>query len=337
VANTCTGGHDYSSDHLPLHFTFNTPVNLTQDLTKTPPAVQCGRVLFSDFHVFDASNPNENGVTFPQYCGRAYPKAQRATPNASGTPGVCASDAQCTGVCNAGSKTCPWGDPCATNADCASTCSAGICVDPMNAQEKLLEFMIFDLGSCVPPTTVCTPKTTCPAGQDCGFAPDSCGGLVACGTCPTGESCGVGNPPVANKCGTITCNPTTTCPTGQECGFASDGCSGSINCGMCPAGQTCNNGKCGSTTCAPLTCDQQMIECGKAGDGCGTAITCPTCPGGDSCVAGKCVPVACTPLTCDQQNIHCGQAADGCGNRIDSCGDCPAGDLCVMGQCVKVN
>jgi hypothetical protein len=333
--NSCTGGNNYTGKEIPLHFTFNTPVNLTQDLTKTPPAVQCGRVLFSDFHVFDAA---ENGFTFPSYCGTAYAKNQRSTPNNApqAALGSCTTDAQCTGVCNTTTKTCPWGDPCTADAQCVSTCSNGFCLDPMNAQEKLLEFMIFDLGSCVPPTTSCTPKTTCPAGQDCGFAPDGCGGLVACGTCPTGESCGVGNPPVANKCGKITCTPATTCPTGQECGFASDGCSGSINCGMCPSGQTCNNGKCGSTTCTPQTCDDQMIECGKAGDGCGTAITCPNCPAGESCVAGKCITLTCTPKTCSDQGLECGQAADGCGNRIDSCGDCPAGDLCVMGQCVKV-
>ncbi|HXK18889.1 MAG TPA: hypothetical protein VNG33_13855, partial [Polyangiaceae bacterium] len=53
VANTCSGS-DYRNTKVPLHFTFNTPVNLVQDLTATPPVVQCGRVLFSDFHVQDA-------------------------------------------------------------------------------------------------------------------------------------------------------------------------------------------------------------------------------------------------------------------------------------------
>ncbi len=325
--NTCNGT-DYTGEETPLHFTFNTPVNLVQNLKATPPVVQCGRVLFSDFHV---SNASENGEIFPAECGK---NVTRAAGNANGT---CTTDANCTGVCSATTHTCPWGTACTSNAQCASTCSGGVCLDPMNPQEKLLEFMIFDLDSCVPPATTCTPKTTCPAGQNCGYAPDGCGGLVSCGMCPTGEECGVGQPPVANQCGSISCTPATACPGGQQCGFASDGCNGVISCGMCPAGQTCSNGKCGSSSCTPKTCTDQGIECGQAGDTCGLQIDCPACPASESCIAGKCVPVSCVPETCAAQNIQCGQAADGCGNMIASCGDCPPGDLCVTGQCVKVN
>lgn len=325
--NTCQGT-DYTGQQTPLHFTFNAPVNLKEDLTKTPPQVQCGRVLFSDFHV-DTANENSSQF-YPSQCAL---NVARATPNSAGG-GKCTSDAQCTGTCSGGK--CPWGTACSANADCASTCSGGICLDPMTAQEKLLEYMIFDLGSCVPPTTTCTPKTACPAGQNCGYAPDGCGGLVACGTCPTGEQCGVGQPPVANQCGKITCTP-NACPSGQECGYASDGCNGVANCGTCPTGQTCNNGKCGSTACTPKSCTDQNIQCGQAGDECGNVLTCPACPANSQCVAGACVPLTCVPLSCAKQGIECGQAADGCGNKIASCGECSSGDLCVAGQCVHVN
>src|SRR6185295_15072320 len=109
VGNTCQG-FDYRGQKTPLHFTFNTPVNLVQDLNKTPPVVQCGRVLFSDFHVQDAQ---EHGKTYPAQCGDA-----------------CTADADCTGRCNGGK--CPWGAACTANADCASKCSAdGRCLDPM--------------------------------------------------------------------------------------------------------------------------------------------------------------------------------------------------------------
>ncbi len=185
--DTCTG-NDYSGMQLPLHFTYNTPVNLTEDLTADPPAVQCGRVLFSDFHVSDA---HEHDKVFP--------------------------------------------------AQCDTT--------PMNAQEKLLEYMIFDLGSCVPPAKTCVPATSCPAGEDCGYAPDGCGGLVSCGTCPAGESCGVGNPPVPNKCGKgqQTCTPQTCAAQSIECGPAADGCGAKIDsCGVCSAGELCIMGKCQS-------------------------------------------------------------------------------------------
>ncbi len=206
ATNTCQGT-DYTGKELPLHFTYNTPVNTVQDLTTKPPTLQCGRVLFSDFHVSNADH--EHNKTFPAQCGK-----------------VCTADNQC-----------------ATGGKCVS----GICLDPMNAQEKLLEFMIFDLGSCVPPPKACVPATTCPAGDDCGYAPDGCGGLVSCGKCPTGESCGVGNPPVPNKCGkgTQMCVPETCGTLKKECGPAADGCGEKIDsCGTCSAGELCVQGKC---------------------------------------------------------------------------------------------
>ncbi|HKO49736.1 MAG TPA: hypothetical protein VJV79_18530, partial [Polyangiaceae bacterium] len=140
--NTCGSQSNYAGTQVPLHFTYNTPVNLVQDLTTTPPSLQCGRVLFSDFHVADA---RENDKVFPSQCGKA-----------------CTLDTECA----TGGK-----------------CSGGYCLDPMTPQEKLLEYMIFDLGSCVPPPTACVPKTACPAGENCGYAPDGCGGLVSCGVC----------------------------------------------------------------------------------------------------------------------------------------------------------
>jgi hypothetical protein len=352
VANTCAG--TYVGKQTPVHFTFNTPVNLVQDLTKTPPAVQCGRVLFSDFHISDANEaPTE---FYPSQCAE---NVARATPgplvcygapkktctvatqatDCTGTTGpcvsagTCSSDAQCTGACVSGK--CPWGSACTTNAQCASTCSNGVCLDPMTPQEKLLEYMLFDLGSCVPPGKACVPTTTCPAGQDCGFAPNGCGGLVACGTCTDGKTCGVGDPPVANKCGKITCTP-HDCPSEIACGYASDGCSGVASCGTCPSGQTCNNGKCGGTTCTPKTCKDQGLECGQAGDACGQLITCPDCPANSACVAGKCVPLTCIPKTCAEQGVECGPGADGCGNKIDNCGTCAASELCNSGKCVHI-
>jgi hypothetical protein len=205
--NSCQGS-DYTGKPIPLHFTYNTPVNLVQDLTSDPPALQCGRVLFSDFHVDDAS---EHDKVFPAQCGKA-----------------CTQDSQCA----KGGK-----------------CVSNVCLDPMTAQEKVLEFMIFDLGSCVPPPQTCVPKTECPAGDDCGFAPDGCGGLISCGECDKGEACGVGNPPVPNKCGkgTETCTPLTCAAQHKTCGPVADGCGDKIDsCGECDAGQLCLMGQCKS-------------------------------------------------------------------------------------------
>jgi len=207
--NTCSNAPDFTGQKIPLHFTYNTPVNLVEDLSSTPPKLQCGRVLFSDFHVEDA---DENTKTFPEQCGLTCTAANAAT------------------RCQAGGK-----------------CVDGYCLNPMSAQEKLLEYMIFDLGSCVPPPETCKPATECPVGQDCGFADDGCGGLIPCGVCPTGETCGGGSNPTPNKCGkgTGTCVPKSCEEQAIECGPAADGCGDKIDsCGVCPTGDLCINGKC---------------------------------------------------------------------------------------------
>jgi hypothetical protein len=259
---------------VPLHFTFNTPPSAAS-------GAQCGRVLFSDFHVHDASNNHLQ--QFPQACD--------------------------TGA--------------------------------MTAQEKLLEFMIFDLGSCVTPyTPVCTPITCTSQGIQCGPAGNGCGGELDCGTCPSGQICGGGG---SGKCGAPQCTPRTCADQGLQCGPAGDGCGHALDCGTCPAGLTCGGGGhpgiCGNNpVCTPVSCSTQSIQCGPAGDGCGNAIDCGTCPTGQTCGAGgpgKCGSPECTPTTCTAQGIECGPAGDGCGNLIE-CGVCPTGDTCgfnAPGKC----
>jgi hypothetical protein len=161
-----------------MHYTFNTPVG-------APPANQCGRVLFDDFHVENHGFINQNsayGLTFP--------------------------------------------------AECDNT--------PMNAQEKLLEFMIFDLGSCVTPDIPVCNKTTCAAQSiQCGPAGDGCGGLLDCGPCPPGQTCGGGGVP--GLCGSL-CIPKTCAALGFNCGLAGDGCGGQLDCGVCSPPNTCGGG-----------------------------------------------------------------------------------------------
>jgi hypothetical protein len=157
---------------IPLEYTFNTPVG---------GANQCGRVMFSDFHV------NTNGMcagtcTFPAECGAAA---------------------------------------------------------PMTAQEKVLEYMLFNLTSCVPPTMQgCTPTTCKALGFNCGAAGDGCGGILKCGDCPSGQTCGENMPNVCGP-GTVMCTPATCQSLGFNCGAAGDGCGGILQCGTCPMGQTC--------------------------------------------------------------------------------------------------
>lgn len=60
------------------------------------------------------------------------------------------------------------------------------CAGALTDQEKVLLYMLFDLGACVgdpPPPPECKP-TTCEAlNAQCGFAPDGCGGVLDCGPC----------------------------------------------------------------------------------------------------------------------------------------------------------
>jgi hypothetical protein len=185
-----------SANFVPLFFSFNTPIKAAND-------AQCGRGLFSDFHV----TPNDmagdglngtHGLVFPAECG---------------------------------SRT-------------------------MTAQEKVLEFMIFDLGSCVAPYKPLCAATTCSAqGIQCGPAGDGCGGALDCGPCPSGETCGGGGKP--GVCGigmTTQCTPLTCAAQKIQCGPAGDGCGDAIDCGPCPAGEICGYsgpGQCGAPGRAP--------------------------------------------------------------------------------------
>jgi hypothetical protein len=262
----------------PLLFTFNTPIGAAN-------TAQCGRGLFTDFHV----SPNS---------------ALLATTGLNGTHGL------------------------VFPAECAAR-------SPMSAQEKVLEFMLFDLGSCVQPyKPICTPTTCAAQGIQCGPAGDGCGGSLDCNPCPLGQICGGAGP---GKCGAPTCTPTTCPALGFMCGPAGDLCGNLLDCGTCPSGQTCGGGGkpgvCGSQTCTPIGCAAQNLQCGPAGDGCGNTIDCGSCPPPQVCGGGgpgKCGAPQCTPTTCKALGFQCGPAGDGCGNSLD-CGQCPTGQICGFG------
>jgi len=176
-------------------------------------------------------------------------------------------------------------------------CPGGVAPTSMTPQEELLEFMLFDLTSCVAPPT-CTPLTCAnyPAGT-CGVQSDGCGGLTTnCGTCMAPQTCGGGGTP--NMCGAPdagSCTPKTCAQQGIACGPAGDGCGGILQCPACPTGQVCSQGQCyapdaGPPMCIPKTCAAQGIQCGLAGDGCGNIIQCPACPTGQTCnSSGQCM------------------------------------------------
>jgi hypothetical protein len=388
------------------HFTFNTPIGVDA-------AKQCGRVIYSDFHVANAND--NNGVVFPNECDS--PKLSCAG-NCPGTncPNGCAAQCVqdptqqycqdwcavdscqpwcsqggqfpffCSGDCtrNCPGQDCPrfcsracnnCGDNCPDFCpnDCLRFCPGTRCpaycalkcdgtsnttntcpdagpppppaqppVGALTPQEKVLEYMLFDLGNCIsadkpPPPPMCT-KTTCgAAGATCGAIADGCGGVLQCGTCGAGQAC-VGNPP---KCVGSGCTPATCASTGAQCGAIGDGCGNVVQCGACQSGQICEGlpGKCVPTGCKPSTCAAAGATCGQIGDGCGGSAECGTCATNLQCGGGganKCGTTVCTATTCAKAGATCGPIGDGCGNLLN-CGVCTPPATCggggVPNQC----
>ena len=229
----------------------------------------------------------------------------------------------------------------------------------LTAQEKVLEYMIWDLASCVPGPPAppnCTPITCQDQNISCGPAGDGCGNeITSCGTCTPPQTCGGGGTP--GKCGAPdggTCVAQTCQQQNISCGPAGDGCGNEIpNCGNCVPPQTCGGGgvggQCGfpeAGTCQPETCAQQNIFCGPAGDGCGGEIpSCGMCTAPQTCggggTPGQCGSLdagTCSPKSCAAQGIQCGTASDTCGNVLQ-CPNCPSGQTCntLTGMCVQTS
>ncbi len=211
----------------------------------------------------------------------------------------------------------------------------------LTAQEKILAFMLFDLGTCVsagdpPQPPSCTPKTAvelCPGANDaCGFLSDGCGGVVNCGGCGENFYCD------GNSCLPQECTPATCASLGFNCGNHPDGCNGlarnslgEAGCGECTGNQICGlggPGLCGSASCIPIspTTACPTNSCGTVSNGCGGTYECGTCPEGLVCGGGGpnlCGPGICTQIpkatACASKN--CGSVADGCGGSYD-CGSC---------------
>jgi hypothetical protein len=246
-----------------LHMAFNTPVAAT---------TQCGRVIYSDFHI--SVGASTKGTTFPNECAGGAMTAQEKilaymifdltqciTPVTPPPPPPCVP-----GTC-AGIACGPASDGCGKQLDCGSCPTGEICTGTPAA--------------CVTPP--CT-KATCPTGGSCGPFPDGCGSTIDCGPCPTGMTCGGAGP---SMCGTTTCTP-QACPPSIKCGPAADGCGGLIpSCGTCPPDETCGgggtSGVCGKPNCTPRTCAEAKANCGVVADGCGGVVSCGTCPTGQTC------------------------------------------------------
>jgi hypothetical protein len=310
-----------------LHYTFNTPLGAA-------PASQCGRVLFSDFHV--TTGASTAGVIFPNECVGTTLTAQEKVlayflfdltscietgPPPTCTRKTCANYP--TGTCGIQS------DGCGGTTESCGSCASGQTCGGGGVNDQ-----------CGGPT--CSPLTCAGQQAECGVVPDGCGRTLICPDCPPGQTCGGGG--LANRCGVSSCTPLTCEAQGIECGLAGDGCGNVLTCPTCPSGTTCGGGgipnHCGKPACTPITQCPLGANCGQIPDGCGGALTCGsgTCPAGQVCGGGGapnvCGTATCAPTTCLAQAAECGQISDGCGSVL-TCPACADGSFCnAQNQCV---
>lgn len=262
AGSTFSGG---AAGDAPLHYTFNTPWG-------SPAANQCGRVLFSDFHVTVGGSTQDK--TFPAECDPNPLTAQEkvlaymlfdlascvsSTPPPACVKKTCAGQGLGCGLA---------GDGCGGQLDCGN-CPAGQTCGGGGVPSQ-----------CGAP--VCNP-VACAPGQ-CGKMGNGCGGTLDCGNCAGGMICGGGGP---NLCGVAQCNP-AACPApapGSVCGPVANGCGAVNNC-PCPPNTPCVNGTCGAPGCVPRTCAEAGANCGTIADGCGGVQACGNCIAPQTCGGG---------------------------------------------------
>jgi hypothetical protein len=221
------------------------------------------------------------------------------------------------------------------------------CTGSLTDQEKVLLYMLFDLGACVgtpPAPPACAPRA-CPSDGSCGVFADGCGSTIEC-NCADGKAC------VQNQCVTPSCVPTTCQAEGVICSSISDGCGHVLDC-PCPLcvplekSRACATVACGTASdgcsgvylcsecpigCPPLRACPPDKDCGLISDGCDGTLDCGSCASGKICGAhdaNVCAVPECQPLSCADQGATCGLVGNGCGGSAN-CGPCPAGQACTI-------
>ncbi|MEO8874801.1 MAG: hypothetical protein ABI461_04365, partial [Polyangiaceae bacterium] len=208
------GSASAQPEDMMMHMTFNTPVGS---------ATQCGRVVFSDFHVSASDITGDGSCTTDSDCGYGSTCTGGAvTGNCGAEP--CKTDSDCGDT----NLTCLGATPgsctvraCTTNSNCSSnSCVSNKCQCLTNA----------DCGGATCTAGVCDTSTSCLKTADCTSGNIRiCSGAKngACGkACTTSPDCGGTDRCTSSKCYT-TCNDDGDCPgSSTTCnGAASNTCS----------------------------------------------------------------------------------------------------------------
>ena len=315
-----------ASPTYPTLFTFNTPYGADADK-------QCGRVVYSDFHVSAAARTQCTAGVCADSCLTDTDCGFTATceGETAGTVGSCnepcATGEDCpndTYSCNGASSGKCEQATCASDSACGSgrTCQSFgcTCIDEKDCNG----------GTCG--SKICDPGTTCHADSNCGKS----------GTCGRGDGAKAGSCKAGFIChNDAQCGPTGTCGRGtsstkgtcaRTAGFV---CHKNADCdsGSCGSGSGATGGSCayGSTTVCHKNADCDSNSCGS-----GTSSTKGTCAFGATTVCHK-------NADCDSNSCGAGTGATAgtCSTSAQLChtnadcdsSSCGAGTGATAGAC----